>query len=90
MPTTQLDTTVVIDKLMAVLDAGEILAETVRSHVSRSMRAQLLGRPHVMTRGDECLLHDTAEAWRDCVESLEFDLAAIASALSAAQWPAIR
>ena len=44
MPTTHLDAAATIDKLMAVLDAGEILAETIRTFVSRSMRGQMLGR----------------------------------------------
>lgn len=90
MPTTHLDAAATIDKLLAVLDAGEILAETIRTHVSRSMRGQMLGRHYPMSRGDECLLHDAAEAWRECAESLEFDLAAIAAALSAAQCPTMR
>lgn len=90
MPTTHLDATATIDKLMAVLDAGEILAETIRTFVSRSMRGQMLGRHYPMTRSDECLLHDSAEAWRECAENLEFDLSVIAAALSAAQCPTMR
>lgn len=90
MPTNQLNVEAAIDKLAAVLDAGEVLAETVRSHVSRSMRSQMLGRPHTMSRSEECLLYDTTEAWRECAESLECDLAALAATLSAIPWLAAR
>lgn len=85
-----LDATPTVDKLMAVLDAGEILAETVRTFVARSARGQMLGLQCSMTRGDEFLLCDAADTWRECAENLEVNLAAIATALSGQHWPTPR
>lgn len=82
MPTNRVDTKAVAGRLSALLDAGEIASETIRTYVSRLARQQLLGLPCTLTVGDECFLNDVAEAWRECAENLEPDLAAIASALS--------
>lgn len=82
MPANRVDTTAVVGRLAALLDAGEIASETIRTYVSRLARQQLLGLPCTLTAGDECFLNDVAEAWRECAESLEPDLTIIASALS--------
>lgn len=90
MPTSHQDTGRFMDDLLALLDAGETLAETVRTYVARSTRSQMLGRHAMVTRGDECLLQDAVDVWCECAGSMELNLASIATTLSSSQWPARR
>jgi hypothetical protein len=89
MPTTTVDADALLGRLSLVLEAGEVLAESVRTHLAAATRRRLVGVSQEPAASADVLLFDAADAWTETAQALEFDLPALAAAVRAAGFPAV-
>lgn len=84
MPTNTADADAIIARLVLVLGVGEVMAESIRTHLADTGRRRLLGLPAPESLSSEVLLGDVADHWRDAADDFEHDLNALGAALRAA------
>ena len=89
MPTNTIDAGALLGRLALMMEAGEVLAESVKTHLAIAGRRRLLGATQEAAESVEVLLGDAADAWTETAQALEFDLPALAAAVrAAASFPA--